>query len=214
MADYIANTVWGYCFICYKGTPRPDNEIRQDTILSPFLCSIANASLEDAKRVVTSMSLNKNLEAMLDNKIIGGILDKTVWLCRSLAFTMLLFYLCNLVTPIYKPNNVECVDISFESQTIDKHRQDFIRKKMLGVHANLTWYDNDIRLDVLKTNGTSESIIFTKVGGDLYLHNGLYDSKTYLYVKRNLLGWITSIELQYFDYENNQYELPYKIKLK
>ncbi|WP_289766269.1 hypothetical protein [Bacteroides acidifaciens] len=40
MAEYIAISVWGYCFICYKGTPRPDNEIKQDTILTPFLCSI------------------------------------------------------------------------------------------------------------------------------------------------------------------------------
>lgn len=40
MADYIAISVWGYCFICYKGTPRPDNEIRQDTILTPFSCLI------------------------------------------------------------------------------------------------------------------------------------------------------------------------------
>ena len=40
MAVYIAKSVWGYCFICYKGTPRPDNEIRQDTILTPFLCLI------------------------------------------------------------------------------------------------------------------------------------------------------------------------------
>ena len=31
MADYMAILVWGYCFICYKGTPRPDNEIKQDT---------------------------------------------------------------------------------------------------------------------------------------------------------------------------------------
>lgn len=55
MAVYTAISVWGYCFICYKGTPRPDNEIRQDTILTPFLCSIANASLEDAKQLVRSM---------------------------------------------------------------------------------------------------------------------------------------------------------------
>lgn len=39
-ADYIAYSVWGYCFIRGIGTPRPEIWIRQDTILTPFLCPI------------------------------------------------------------------------------------------------------------------------------------------------------------------------------
>ncbi len=42
MADNIANSVWGYCFICCMGTPRPGIWIKQDTILTPFLYPIAN----------------------------------------------------------------------------------------------------------------------------------------------------------------------------
>ena len=33
-----SKTVWGYCFICCKGTPRPVIWIKQDTFLTPFLC--------------------------------------------------------------------------------------------------------------------------------------------------------------------------------
>lgn len=32
-----------------KGRPRPELRIRQDTILTPFLCPIANVSMEDEK---------------------------------------------------------------------------------------------------------------------------------------------------------------------
>lgn len=49
MADYMAISVWGYCFIRGKGTPRPEIWIKQDTILTPFLCPIANVSMEDEK---------------------------------------------------------------------------------------------------------------------------------------------------------------------
>ena len=38
-SDYIAVSVWGYCFIRYIGTPRPDNGVRQDTFLTPFFMS-------------------------------------------------------------------------------------------------------------------------------------------------------------------------------
>ena len=47
MVDYIAISVWGYCFICGMGTPRPKNEIKQNTILTPFLCLIVNSPTED-----------------------------------------------------------------------------------------------------------------------------------------------------------------------
>lgn len=50
MADYMAISVWGYCFIRGKGTPRPEIWIKQDTFLTPFLCPIANVSMEDEKR--------------------------------------------------------------------------------------------------------------------------------------------------------------------
>ena len=46
-SDYIAVSVWGYCFIRYIGTPRPDNGVRQDTFLTPFLCPIFKVSKED-----------------------------------------------------------------------------------------------------------------------------------------------------------------------
>lgn len=49
MADYMAISVWGYCFIRGKGTPRPEIWIKQDTILTPFLCPIANVSMGDEK---------------------------------------------------------------------------------------------------------------------------------------------------------------------
>lgn len=49
MADYMAISVWGYCFIRGKGTPRPEIWIKQDTFLTPFLCPIANVSMEDEK---------------------------------------------------------------------------------------------------------------------------------------------------------------------
>lgn len=50
MAVYIANSVWGYCFIHCIGTPRPDLGIRQDTILTPFLCNNVTVSTEDEER--------------------------------------------------------------------------------------------------------------------------------------------------------------------
>ena len=35
-----SKAVWGYCFICGIGTPRPVIWIKQDTFLTPFLCLI------------------------------------------------------------------------------------------------------------------------------------------------------------------------------
>lgn len=178
------------------------------------------------------MALNKYIEKLLDklydklydnkfmyilfdskfSKVFGKIYNRVVLFCGIIGCLYLILYM--FVSPLYKPKNVECVDITFVSQTVDNQRQDFVRKNMLGVHANLTWYDNDIRLDVHKTNGSSESIIFTNVGGGHYLHNGRYDSMTYLIVNRNLLGWITSITLEFYDYEDNKYIFLYTAKLK
>lgn len=56
-------SVWGYCFICYKGTPRPDNEIRQDTILTPFLClnvSVAERIMLQRIRMSDIFNLNSD----------------------------------------------------------------------------------------------------------------------------------------------------------
>lgn len=182
----------------------PDDWIKQNTILTPFLCQIANASSEDAKHIL-HMALNKFVRKVLTEVgfLIGGII-----------LIIVLIGLCNIITSIYKPTNVECVDVSFVSPTIDSQRQDFVRKKILGIHVNLVWFDNDIRLEMHRKNGTSESIIFSKVSENTYLHNGIYDNKIYLNVQRNILGWITHIDLDFFDYEGNQYTLLYRVKLK
>ncbi len=39
-AIIMAISVWGYCLICYTDTPRPEIKIKQNSILTPFLCVI------------------------------------------------------------------------------------------------------------------------------------------------------------------------------
>ena len=37
-----SKSVWGYCFICGIGTPRPGSKIKQNTFSTPFLCTNFN----------------------------------------------------------------------------------------------------------------------------------------------------------------------------
>ena len=84
MADYIAISVWGYCFICYKGTPRPDNEIKQDTILTPFLSSIVTVSSEDEKHSLfrknenSSDNIHRAIHILYRSSKCGSILMKWI----------------------------------------------------------------------------------------------------------------------------------------
>lgn len=42
----------GLLFYLWKGTPRPDNGIKQDTFLTPFSCLTANVSTEDERQKI------------------------------------------------------------------------------------------------------------------------------------------------------------------
>ena len=122
--------------------------------------------------------------------------------------------LTNLIAPIYKPKEVECTDVFFVSPTIDFQRQDFIRHNILGCHIHLSWVKKDITLEINHHDETTESFIFSNVSGILYRHIGKYDNLIFLTVNRNILGWITHIDLEFYDYENNTNTLLYTIKLK
>ncbi len=69
-------------------------------------------------------------------------------------------------------------------------------------------------LEINHRDGTIESFIFSNVSGILYKHIEKYDSLIFLTVNRNILGWITHIDLEFYDYENNTDTLLYTMKLK
>lgn len=136
------------------------------------------------------------------------------FLVFGVAIPLVILVISNLIAPIYKPTEMECTDVFFLSSVIDSQRQDFIRKNILGCHVHLSWVENNLTLKINRQDGTTKSVIFSNVSGILYRHIGKYDNIIFLTINRNMLGWITHLDLEFYDYEDCTDTLLYVVKLE
>lgn len=68
--------MWGYCFIYGEGRPRPELQIKQDTFLTPFLCTYFTGPAGNERTSIFIMNLNHytnaaGLEGILKNDFIN-----------------------------------------------------------------------------------------------------------------------------------------------